>query len=377
MVCPHTNQSFTPKYVGDGRGHKVAAPLQDSPHAKGKKMVSSYGVSSGKQQATDDMPAARNTSEKFDLGRNFANKLWNAVRFSLSNLESMTPGSDTGELTLADRWILSRLAQTIASTTKAIKGYEFKPYADGLYDFIWRDFCDWYIEAIKPTIKTNPVQANVLATVLDTILLLLHPGMPYITEKLWERLNQVVPQRGVEGLELPASTLLVNAAWPANAESLVDTDAVKEFDLLVDVVTAIRQVRTAYKIPPRQQVVCSIKATGENATRLETSGALLKTFAAISELNIAADTTKPQNAASAVLGEMEVYLHDLVDAQEEKQRLTKLIEAAQKQVGGLEGRLANPSYADKAPAHLVQQTRDQLTAKQAEVDSLKQQLASL
>ncbi|HCD32547.1 MAG TPA: hypothetical protein DER01_09060, partial [Phycisphaerales bacterium] len=98
MVCPHTQQSFTPKYVGDGRGHKVAAPLQDSPHAKGKKMVSSYGVSSGKQTPTDEMPAARNTSEKFDLGRNFANKLWNAVRFSLSNLESMTPGSDTGEL---------------------------------------------------------------------------------------------------------------------------------------------------------------------------------------------------------------------------------------------------------------------------------------
>jgi valyl-tRNA synthetase len=376
MVCPHTNQSFTPKYVGDGRGYKVAAPIQDSPHAKGKKMISSYGISSGKQQATDEMPAARNTSEKFDLGRNFANKLWNAVRFSLSNIESLDVNSG-GELTLADRWILSRLAQTIASTTKAIKGYEFKPYADGLYDFIWRDFCDWYIEAVKPTIKTNPVQANVLATVLDTILRLLHPAMPYITEKLWERLNEVVPQRGVEGLECPACKLLVKAAWPAAADSLIDADAVREFDLLVNVVTAIRQVRTAYKIAPRQTVVCSIKASGDSAARLETSSDLLKTFAVISELKIAADMQKPDNAASTVLGDIEVYLHDLVNADEEKERLGKLITDAEKQVAGLQGRLANPSYADKAPAHLVQQTRDQLTAKQTELESLKQQLASL
>ncbi len=377
MVCPHTGESFTPKYVGDGRGHKVAAPVQDSPSAKGKKMVSSYGVASGKQAPTDDMPAARNTSEKFDLGRNFANKLWNAVRFSLSNIEELQGEAGSGELTLADKWILSRLAQTIASTTKAIKGYEFKPYADGLYDFIWRDFCDWYIEAVKPTIKTNPAQANVLATVLDTILRLLHPAMPYITEKLWERLNDVVPQRGVEGLELPASDLLVKAAWPIADKSIIDTGSLKEFDLLVDVVTAVRQVRTAYKIPPRQQVVCSIKASGDNASRLTTSGGLLKTFAAISELSVAADIAKPQNAASAVLGDMEVYLHDLVNADEEKERLTKLIADAEKQAKGLEGRLANPSYAEKAPAHLVQQTRDQLTAKQAELESLKQQLASL
>ncbi|MFG0249257.1 MAG: valine--tRNA ligase [Phycisphaeraceae bacterium JB051] len=377
MVCPHTGDSFTPKYVGDGRGHKVAAPVQDNPSAKGKKMVSSYGVASGKQAPTDDMPAARNTSEKFDLGRNFANKLWNAVRFSLSNIEELQGEAGTGELTLADKWILSRLAQTIASTTKAIKGYEFKPYADGLYDFIWRDFCDWYIEAVKPTIKTNPAQANVLATVLDTILRLLHPAMPYITEKLWERLNAVVPQRGVDGLAIPACDLLVKAAWPIADESLIDTDALKEFDLLVDVVTAVRQVRTAYKIPPRQQVVCSIKASGDNATRLEASSGLLKTFAAISELSVAADMSKPQNAASAVLGDMEVYLHDLVNADEEKERLTKLIGDAQKQAKGLEGRLANPSYAQKAPAHLVQQTRDQLAAKQAELESLKQQLASL
>lgn len=376
MVCPHTNQSFTPKYVGDGRGYKVAAPIQDSPHAKGKKMISSYGISSGKQQATDEMPAARNTSEKFDLGRNFANKLWNAVRFSLSNIESLDVTSG-GELTLADRWILSRLAQTIASTTKAIKGYEFKPYADGLYDFIWRDFCDWYIEAVKPTIKTNPAQANVLATVLDTILRLLHPAMPYITEKLWERLNEVVPQRGVDGLACPASTLLVKAAWPVAADMLIDSDAVREFDLLVNVVTAIRQVRTAYKIAPRQTVVCSIKASGDSAARLETSSGLLRTFAVISELNIAADMQKPQNAASTVLGDIEVYLHDLVNADEEKERLSKLIIDAEKQVAGLQGRLANPSYADKAPAHLVQQTRDQLTAKQTELESLKQQLASL
>lgn len=377
MVCPHTQQSFTPKYVGDGRGHKVAAPNQDSPHAKGKKMISSYGISSGKAKASDDIPAARNTSEKFDLGRNFANKLWNAVRFSLTNIEERDTHATGGELTLADRWILTRLAQTIESTTQAIKGYEFKPYADGVYDFVWRDFCDWYIEAIKPTIKTNPTQINVLATVLDAILRLLHPVMPYITEKLWERLNDVVPNRGLDGLTLGQSKLLVNAPWPSATDALIDTDAEEQFELLVNAVTALRQVRNSYKIPPRQQVVCSIKATGESAKKLNGFADLLKTFAAISELTIGDDIAKPDHAASAVLGDMELYLHDLVDSEEEKVRLTKLIGEAQKQVKGLQGRLSNKSYTDKAPEKLVQQTRDQLAARQAELDSLQQQLSSL
>jgi len=375
MVCPHSGQMFTPKFITGAGGHKVAAPIQDSPAAKGKQMVSSYGMASGKSAPTDDMPLARNTSEKFDLGRNFANKLWNAVRFALGYLNET--GSDPvslSDLSLPDRWILSRLAKTISNTTKALKAYEFKPYADGLYDFIWRDFCDWYIEAIKPTVKDNVAQQRVLSTCIDTLLRLLHPTMPFITEKLWERLNDVAANRGISGLELPASELLILAKWPTADESLSDPKAETEFELMREIVSAMRQVRTANKVPPRQQVVASIRA---DTNKLSTVQTLIESLAVLSDLTVAENLDRPNDAASVMVGDIEIFLHDLADTEAEKDRLAKRAAELKKSVGALNGRLSNKGYTDKAPAHLVQQTRDQLAEAERELASVEQQLTAL
>ncbi len=399
MVCPHTGKMFTPKYVGDGRGHKVAAAIQDSPFAKGKQMVSSYGMATGKAKPTDAMPVARNTSEKFDVGRNFANKLWNAVRFALSNLEKTpapgsppgsppgsTPGSTPGiapgtatedSLGVADRWILSRLTQVAAATEKAILNYEFKPYADGLYDFIWREVCDWYIEAIKPTVANNRTQRKVLSVVLDVTLRLLHPAMPYITEKLWERLNEVVPDRTLEGFELPVHELLVKTAWPKISDQWVDPQAEQTFALMNNLVTAIRQVRTSYKIPPRQKLVVTAKVSASLQDQILPSVDVLQTLASLESFALSESGVAPQGAAVTVVGEIELYVHDLVDAEAEKDRLGKLIEHVQKSIQTLQGRLSNESYTAKAPAHLVEQTRGQLSDKQSELASLEQQLQVL
>ena len=180
-------------------------------------------------------PLARMTSDRFDEGRNFCNKLWNACRFALSNLESVgsasadalggtaasanTSAKADPTFTLADRWIIARFHRTVAECDDALKSYRFDVYAKSCYDFFWRDFCDWYVEAIKPAMKDParaPQTANVLAAVLDGSLRLMHPMIPFITETVWWRLNDVRPQRGLPGLlECPPSKRLVTAQWPA------------------------------------------------------------------------------------------------------------------------------------------------------------------
>ena len=146
----------------------------------------------------------RNTSEKFDLGRNFCNKLWNACRFAMSNLETIKPEPvDAAKWSMVDRWIIARLHRSVAEANAALETYRFDQYAKACYDFFWRDLCDWYIEAIKPAMK-DPARAgqtaNVLAAVLDAALRLMHPMIPFITETIWWRLNEVRPERGLPGV---------------------------------------------------------------------------------------------------------------------------------------------------------------------------------
>ena len=158
MVDPRTGESFAPETMRDAAGYTVAKPIQEYPKGSGLKMVSSYGVASGAVTPGDEMPLARNTSEKFDLGQRFANKMWNAVRFALGRLsEEVVEAEDTFTSLpdTADRWILSQLARTIRQSSQSLRDYEFSRYATGLYDFFWRDLCDWYIEAVKPTIHTD------------------------------------------------------------------------------------------------------------------------------------------------------------------------------------------------------------------------------
>ena len=331
-----------------------------------------------------DAATGKNTSDKFDAGRNFANKLWNAVRFALSNLEnkegstSAAPASNAASqapsLTLADKWILSRLAAIVRDTNAALSAYDFNSYAQGLYDFIWRDLCDWYIEAVKPTIRTNESQRRVLTLCIDATLRLLHPVMPYITEKLWEKLNDVAPIREISGVALTPSALLVHARWPEVSPAFIDSSVEADFALLQQIVGAIREARTTYKIPPKQKIRCSAKAPAAMAQRMLANRPLAETLANFEGHEIGPVVQKPANAAVAVVaGGVEIYLHDLVDPNAEKARMGKRADELRKNIAALEGRLASKNYTDKAPAHLVQQTRDQLAAAKAELAAVESQ----
>ncbi|MEM6561545.1 MAG: class I tRNA ligase family protein, partial [Planctomycetota bacterium] len=357
MVDPHTGVAFEPTTIVNKAGFTVAAPVQE--HG-GKKMVSSYGVASGEAAPTDAMPLARNTSSKFDLGRNFCNKLWNASRFVIGNLDG---DAAVGELSAVDRWILSRLAKTIAAVNEAADGYRFDRYATAIYDFVWRDYCDWYIEAAKPALRDAATAATtraVLATCLDAALRLLSPITPFVTERLWWALNDVAPQRGIAGMfDLPPSERCMLAAWPAENAEAIDEKAEATVTTLQELATAIRTVRNENNADPRKRYPVTIAnapaSVVDNAAVLELWATCTVSFG-----------NPPTDAAKTTAAGCEVYVDGVVDKAAGAKRQAELA----KKIKAMQGRLANKGYTDKAPAHLVQQTRDELAAAEAELAAL-------
>ncbi len=398
--CLPFTDVFIHAMIQDGDGRKMSKSLGngvdplDIIHSHGSDGMR-YTLAQMTTQTQDvrlpvlrDAATGRNTSDRFDLGRNFANKIWNAVRFALSylNEQPAEPHADApaAQLSLADRWILSRLARTVHDTNAALEGFEFSSYAQGLYDFIWRDLCDWYIEIVKPTLRDSVVQRGVLSVCLDVSLRLLHPVMPFISEALWEPLNWAAPDRaaqvlgkGVPGVEIPVGKLLITSAWPVVPATLIDPNAEEEFALAQQVITAIRQVRTQYKVPPRQQVPVSAKVPPALAQKAIMRGLLLETLCNVNVKELGPKVDKPADAAVAAVGQIEIYLHGLIQTDAEKERLGKKLDELERSIKTLEGRLGNASYVDKAPPHLVKQTNDQLAAAQAEAVNLRGQIAAL
>ena len=208
-----------------------------------------------------DEASGKNTSPKFDIGRNLCNKLWNASRFALTMLERhpVTPGPpiDPQELALVDRWMLSRVTEATGAIGTALRRYQFKDVADTLYDLLWRDLCDWYLESIKPTIGDDPNQPAVLRTVLDAVLRLMHPVTPFITEAIHERLG-AIPSREITGyrlIETRSDETLCQSGWPDPDGSLRDPVATESYERVRALVTAVREVRAANQVPPKRGIV--------------------------------------------------------------------------------------------------------------------------
>jgi len=377
MVCPHSGQAFTPEYITTSAGHTVAAPTQVSPSDPAKAMVSAYGVAAGVTTPTEDMPVARNTSAKFDIGRNFSNKVWNAIRFALGRLEDQDNTGrvvNLGEARFADRWIIARLHETVAALEKAFETYHFNEVANLLYDFIWRDVCDRYLEAVKSTIDDDPDQQVVLAAVLDAVLRILHPVCPFVTETLWPNVCEVRTGE-VAAIDLPDSELLAVARWPQVDDAAVNSSIVHEFERADALVSAIRVVRSEQQVKPRRMITMHLPLA--LSPLLAIADGYVETLAGIALVEVG---DAPSGASPLVFEGKQLGLSDMVDAADvgaEQDRLTKKIGELQGQVGGLEGRLSNKGYVDNAPAHLVDETRAQLEALQADLEATRAALAAL
>src|SRR5439155_80206 len=246
-------------------------------------------------------------------------------------------------------------------------------------DFFWSELCDWYLEFIKPRLRNAaqaPLVRQLLAAVIDQVLRLLHPFVPYITEALWEPLYAQAPVRGID-TPLPASELLIQAPWPTANPAWRDTALEARMTFLQEVIRGIRDLRSKYTISPHAKVQVHIRAADEAAATLHAWPDLLVTMAGLESVAVAPDMQRAPDAATVVVGPVEVYIPGVIDADKEKARLTKQREQLLSRVEGSRRKLANADFLRKASAEVVQKERDRLAENEAQIENVETTLAAL
>ncbi len=322
-------------------------------------LIEKYGTDAtrfGLMVQTTTMQDMRFTEEKLEMSRNFANKIWNASRFVLMNLSDyQTAPLELDQLTAADRWILSRVQRLVAEVSMALDDHDFGDAARRLYDFFWSEFCDWYLELVKPRLyDSSPegaadraVAQGVLVDVLDTALRLLHPFMPFITEEIWQKL----PRDG--------ESLMVSA-WPLPQEALIDEDSEAELEIVKGTVVALRTIRSELKVAPSIKFKALATAAADSTLKPVVAGLpLITRLAGLGELAVGVGIERPKQSAIAVVGAVELYvpLSDLVDIDKERERLSKGLTVIERELLKLDKKLANEGFLAKAPAAVVEKDR--------------------
>ncbi len=327
-----------------------------------------------------DIPPAKIISERFDIGRAFCTKLWNAARFMFGNLgrHEFTPLSSDA-LAPEDRWILSRLSKTVREVTAQLQAYNPSAAVGAARDFFWGDLCDRYLEYIKPRMKDEaaaPAARSVLALAFDHVLRLFHPFVPFITEVLWERLNEQCPTRGLLS-PMRTSGLLITAPWPTAHPRWEDEAAEADFVLIGEVIRSIREMRSLHAIPPSRKVAALIRAEGPGAAVLERLRALIMNMAGLDSLVIAPDVERPATAASHAAAGMEIYVPGLIDPGKEKERLASKRAKLAEDLRKTEAKLSNEGFVGRAPADVVERERAKLAELKAQIESIDEGLKAL
>ncbi|MDX1734688.1 MAG: class I tRNA ligase family protein, partial [Halioglobus sp.] len=320
---------------------------------------------------------------KFDIGRiegfrNFCNKIWNAARYVLMNCENEDCGAQEGaalQLSTADHWINGRFDAAAAEVARAVQAYRFDLASQALYEFIWNEYCDWYLELSKPVLWDDqaPIEAKrgtrrTLVGVLEKSLRLLHPFMPFITEEIWQ---SVAPLAGKTG-----ATIMLQP-YPAAQSAPGERDAEAAIEWLQAVILGIRTIRSEMNIPPGREI--SVLLKGGDATdkkRLAQNSQYLKKLTKLSDVSWLADGEEAPPAATALAGELEILvpMAGLIDKDDEIARLNKEIGKLQQAVSKIESKLGNANFTDKAPAEVVAKERQKLEAEQQALTTLHEQL---
>jgi valyl-tRNA synthetase len=318
------------------------------------------------------------STERITGYRNFVNKLWNASRFALMNLEGFEPGEenvlDPRDLSLADRWILTRLAEVTRQTDQALTEYKFNDAAGALYAFTWHEFCDWYIELIKDDLYGADAGAKartqeVLFTVLERLLRLLHPFMPFVTEEIWQALPG----------ERPAASILL-AAYPGTEGLPVDAAGAEKMDLLMEIIKGIRNIRGEMDVAPSRQVAAVLDCKSAAAAEIVAEGEkYLTALARVNDLAFGTDVERPSQAATQVAGEVEILLPlaGMINIEEEEKRLQKEIAKAEKDVALFEKKLSNEAFVAKAPPQVLEKDRGKLRDAREKLGILQESLKKI
>lgn len=320
---------------------------------------------------------------RFEMGRNFINKVWNASRFVLMNLATL-PVSTTAirseELRFEDRWILSRLSSVIEEATRELASFRYSDYTKAIYDFTWRDYCDWYLEMVKERLRRPgrdaEVAGRVLAWVLDQILRLLHPIAPFFTEEIWSLLAQHAPQRGLQESPPPPSPFLMLERWPEVDRSLRQEEIENVMSRVQDVVRAIRNIRAKFQIPPKTELSVVISAADEvYGQQLASRIDLIQSQAGVRHVDVGCGLEKPKQAAAEVLDGAQVFvpLAGFMDVEMERKRVAKELEKKKKAIAALNTKLRNEEFLAKAPREIIERE----TARKEEMMRQLQELEDL
>jgi valyl-tRNA synthetase len=323
---------------------------------------------------------------RFDLqriegNRNFCNKLWNAARYVLMQTEGKDVGlnnNDPLELSLADRWILSQLQTTTREVTEHFEKYRFDLAAKALYEFTWGQYCDWYLELSKPvlfsdngTVAEKRGTCHTLVHVFETLLRLLHPIMPFITEEIWQTIKPLTGKN---------SNTIMLEAYPVADNNFIDNTANQQLEWVKNFIIGIRKIRSEMDIKPGKALPVLLQNwTNSDKQIFDTNALFIKALAKIESAIWLQEDTEAPESATALVGEMKVLipLAGIIDKDTETARLSKEIEKIQKGLQGLQGRLNNPNFTDKAPENIVNQVRQQAKEQQVAVAQLKEQLAKI
>lgn len=317
------------------------------------------------------------STERIGGYRNFVNKLWNASRFALLNLEDFDPAGASlaeFELSLADQWILDRFAKTAEDANRALAAYRFNDVAGTLYAFTWHEFCDWYVELSKGDLYgEDPVARKraqtVLFTVLEGLLRLLHPLVPFVTEEIWQALPGERP-----------SVSIMQAEYPTAGFVEVDAAAVAQMELLMEVIRAIRNIRGELDVPPGKRITVALDCRSEGSVAAIRAGqAYIKTLARVEGLQMAVGLAHPKQASTQVAGDVEVLipLAGLINVAEEEARLNKELKKIEKDVAFFTKKLANEKFVANAPPQVLEKDRGKLAAAEEKLKILQQGLEKI
>jgi valyl-tRNA synthetase len=359
---------------------KLAAKIEKQTRSEFPDGIESYGTDA--LRFTYYSLASTGRDIKFDVGRiegfrNFCNKIWNAARYVLMNSEGEDCGADGSEdyrLGLAERWIISRLQETEREVEKSFANYRFDLASQAIYDFVWNEYCDWYLELSKPVLwdeQADPAAKvgtrRTLIRVLETILRLSHPMMPFITEEIWQR---VAPLAGRSG-----ATIMLQD-YPRCDDKRIDTAANADIEWLKGVIVGVRTIRGEMNIPPGKELDVLLRNGDDNdKKRLELNQQYLNKLAKLSSISFIEAAEDAPIASTALVGKLEILvpMAGLIDKEAELARLGKEIDKLEKDLARIQGKLGNSSFVDKAPAAVVAKERDKMENQQQALQKLQQQ----
>ncbi|WIW74648.1 valine--tRNA ligase [Aerococcus tenax] len=361
--------------IRDSQGRKMSKSLGNG--VDPMDVVDQYGADALRWfLATGSTPGQdiRYYPEKLEAAWNFINKIWNASRYALMNLDGMIyEDIDLSNVTsIVDQWILTRLNETIAKVTDRFDAFEFGEAGRALYHFIWNDFCDWYIEMSKEVLQGDDEAAkhttrSVLSYVLEQMLALLHPIMPFVTEEIWQH----IPHQG---------NSIVTAKYPEVEESQIHQEAARHMEALISFIRSIRTARNENNVAPSKPIAIHVKANSQEIlTMLEENKEYINRFANPSELKMALDTEIPDQAMTLFFSDGEIYLPlaGFIDIDEEIQRLEAELAKWASEVERVDKKLANQGFVNNAPANLVEKERQKGQDYQQKYQATKERLADL